>query len=304
MLRVARPVGVLIAALAVILPATAVFAAPAATSKVLYKSLVPAPGNVPSIGFEATSASEFGNQITLTRSAKIATVVVTLSSWGCQTRPSGNCVTAAGSKFNEPITLTIDQAPATDPTIQPDTPGSGLPGAQILSITKTFAIPYRPSANNAKCVGDEAGDWFDVARGECFAGFANTVTFNLSSLGLTLPKNIVFGIAYNTSDYGAVPYGDATACHATTQGCGYDSLNVGLAQDPDNLGPGTDPHPGYVYWSTTFAGFYCDGGKAGTGTFRFDSPSTAACWGVYPHGSPPTFGVAPWYIPAVQFNSV
>jgi hypothetical protein len=298
--RVARPVGVLIAALAAILPATAVFAAPAAPSKVLYKSLVPAPGNVPSLGFQATQTAEFGNGITLSRSAKIATVIVTMSSWGCQngTWTAHNCVTTPGSKFNEPITLNLYHAPATDPATQPDTVGSGLPGSLILSVTKTFAIPYRPSASATKCIGTEAGDWFDSKLGACFAGFANNITFNLSSLSLTLPKNIVFGIAYNTTSWGAHPYGTGTACFATAQGCGYDSLNVGLAQDPDNLGPGTDPDPGGVYWNTQTASSYCDGGTAGFGTFRFDSPSTPACWGV----SDPA--QAPWYIPAVQFTSV
>jgi hypothetical protein len=302
MLNVRRPVGVLIAAIAAIVPATSVFAAPAAhPSTILYKSLVASPGNLPSIGFEATQAFEFGNQISLTRSARIATVIVTMSSWACQSGSwsAHNCATAPGSKFNEPITLNIYQAPATNPSTQPDSPGSGLPGAKIVTVTKTFSIPFRPSANNTKCVGSEAGDWFDSKLGACFAGLANNITFSLSSLKLTLPQAIVFGIAYNTSDYGAVPYGDATACHATAQGCGYDSLNVGLTQDPDNLSKGADPYPGTVYWNTQTAANYCDNGGAGTGTFRFDSPSTTPCWGV----SGPPYTTAPWYIPAVQFTS-
>jgi hypothetical protein len=295
-----RSIAVAIGLVAAVAPATSVFAAPTTTSPVLYSSLVPSPGNVPSVGFEATQGAEFGNQITLTRSAKIASVVVTMSSWGCQ---SGNwnldnCVTTVGTKFNEPLTLNIYQIPTTDPTTQPDSVGSGLPGALIFSVTKTFAIPYRPSANHTKCIGDEAGEWFDSTLGACFNGLATNVTFNISSLSPTLPRNIVFGIAYNTSDYGAHPYGQGTACHASAQGCGYDSLNVGLAQDPDNLNRGTDPHPGFVYWNTKAAGYYCDGGAAGTGTFRFDSPSTAPCWGVIHSGT------APWYIPAVKFTAV
>ena len=302
MVKVARPVGVLIAAIAAVIPAT-VFAAPAATSTVLYNSMAPAPGNLPSIGFEATQAAEFGNAITLTHSAKLATVVVTMDTWGCQTRPSAVCHTNAGAKFNEPITLNIYQAPAADPRTQTDAVGSGLPGAVIVSVTKTFAIPYRPSANNTKCIGDEAGDWFDAKLGECFPGMATNITFNLTSLKLTLPTHIVYGIAYNTSDYGANKYGDGTACHATAEGCGYDSLNVGLTQDPDNLNVGADTYPGYIYWNTQTAGNYCDSGGAGTGTFRFDSPSTTACWGVNPNGNPATYTEAPWYIPSVAFNA-
>jgi hypothetical protein len=307
MVKIARPVGVLIAAIAAVIPATSVFAAPAATSTTLYNSMAPAPGNLPSIGFEATQASSFGNAITLTHTAKLATVVVTMDSWGCQSGgwTTDNCHTNAGAKFNEPITLNIYQAPSVNPTTQTDIPGSGLPGAVIVSVTKTFAIPFRPSANNTKCIGDELGDWFDAKLGECFPGMATNITFNLTSLKLTLPTHIVYGIAYNTSDYGAAPYGDSTTCAENTgTGCGYDSLNVGLTQDPDNNNVGADTYPGYVYWNTQTAGNYCDGGAAGTGTFRFDSPgvndgapATNQCWGVdHPQS-------APWYIPSVAFNA-
>lgn len=301
MVRIARPVGVLIAAIAAVVPATSVFAATGATSTTLYNSMVPSPGNVPSQAFEATQTSQFGNEITMTRSAKIASVVVTMSSWGCQSGSWSNdtCSTTPGSKFTEPITLNLYQAPS-DPNAN-----NGAPGALILSVTKTFSIPYRPSANNTKCVGAESGEWFDGKLGTCFNGMATNITFNLSSLRLTLPKTLVFGIAYNTSDYGASPYGDATACHSTSEGCGYDSLNVGLAQDPDNLNVGTDPHFGTAWLNTDSAPYYCDNGAAGTGAFRFDSPNSnpSSCasgqggWSVYGGGT------APYYIPAVAFNA-
>ncbi len=299
MRRLRRSLAIPIGLAAAIIPATSVFAAPAATSNVLYNSLVPSPGNLPSIGFEATQAAQFGNEITLTRSAKVATVVVTMDSWGCQSGSwtDDTCSTTPGSKFNEPVTLNIFRTPATSPTTQADTPGNGVPGSVLLSVTKTFAIPYRPSANNTKCIGDESGSWFDTKNGECFPGLATNITFSLSSLHVTLPKTFVFGIAYNTSDYGAAPYGDATSCHSTTEGCGYDSLNVGLSYDPDNLNVGSNPYPGYVWWNTGTAANYCDSGAAGTSTFRIDSPSTAACWGVYNEPD------APWYMPAVEFTT-
>jgi hypothetical protein len=304
MVKIARPVGVLIAAIAAVIPATSVFAAPAATSTTLYNSMIPAPGNVASQAFEATQTSQFGNEITLTRSAKIASVVVTMSSWGCQSGAWSNdtCSTTPGSKFNEPITLNLYQAPS-----NPNS-NNGAPGTLILSVTKTFAIPYRPSANNTKCVGAESGAWFDTKLGECFNGMATNITFSLSSLKLTLPKTLVFGIAYNTSDYGAHPYGDATACHGTSEGCGYDSLNVGLSYDPDNLNVGTDPNFGTNWINTQYANYYCDGGASGTGTFRFDSPnqdpsnctSSSGGWSVY---GPYPGGGAPYYIPSVAFNA-
>jgi len=298
-----RSIAVSIGLVAAIVPGTSVFAAPHAASNVLYNSMIPSPGNVVSESFEATETAQFGNEITLTRSARAGTVVVTMSSWGCQSGgwSTDDCVTTPGSKFTEPITLNIFQAPATNPTTQPDTVGSGLPGAVIASVTKTFSIPYRPSANHTKCIGAEAGAWFDVKNGQCFNGFATNITFNLSSLHVTLPQTFVFGIAYNTSDYGAAPFGDSTACHATSEGCGYDSLNVGLSSDPDNLNVGSNPYSGYVWQNTNYAPYYCDyngvSSPAGTGVFRIDSPSTPACWGV------DTSTEAPWYMPAVEFNA-
>ena len=45
----------------------------------------------------------------------------------------------------------------------------------------------------------------------CDNGLATNVTFDLSAQNVVLPSKVIYGIAYNTSDYGAVPYGDATA---------------------------------------------------------------------------------------------
>ncbi len=43
------------------------------------------------------------------------------------------------------------------------------------------------------------------------------------------------------------------------------------------MSTGSQVHPGTIYWDSTYAGFYCDGGTGGTGTFRLDSPGIA-CW--------------------------
>lgn len=156
--------------------------------------------------------------------------------------------------------------------------------------------PVSPSANATKCTGSSAGAWYDRALGSCFDGLATSITFNLTSLNLSLPKNLVFGIAYNTSDYGYAPYGHSTACHSTPEGCPYDSLNIGLSQDPTNLSSGNRPQPGTIFQNSPLAGEYCDGGTRGTSVFRLDSPG-APCWGVS------TSDEAPWYIPAVEFNA-
>ena len=280
----------------------------ASPSTVVYDSTVtPLPGNLPSLGFEATQTSQFGNQVTLSGAAnEVNNVVVTMSSWGCQNGGWGNgygttnaCVTTPGATFSEPITLNIYSAGANHAV-----------GGLLATDTQMFAIPYRPSASDPAVYAAQGctvngGQWYDASDNSCYNGFDTNITFNLSAQNVVLPSNVVYGIAYNTSDYGATPYGDSTACHAAVSGCGYDSLNVGLSNDPNNVSVGSDPNPGTVYWNTQTAGNYCDGGAGGTATFRIDgAANTSTCsdggastgWAVSGTGSP-------YYVPAVQFNA-
>jgi hypothetical protein len=277
----------LLAPVAALLAASAGLATQASASTlakdpdVLYNSTVtPLPGNLPSQPFQAQQTSEFGNRVRMTKTAQpLGNVTVTMSSWGCQTGGGTTCVTTKGAKFTEPITLNLYNAPST---------GSIVPGSLIASVTKAFSIPYRPSADNVNCTG---GAWFDGPQG-CFNGLAHNIVFSLASLHITLPQDFVFGIVYNTSQYGPDPNGCDLVPGAN---CPADSLNVALSQDPTNVTKGSDPDTGKVFWNTSTASDYCDGGAAGSGFFRLDSP-TATCWGV---NSPYTS--APFYIPAVQF---
>ena len=254
---------------------------------VLYKSTVtPLPGNLPSYGAEAYSFNEFGNRVRMTKTAQpLSNVTVTMSSWACQSGSwsASDCVTTPGATFTEPITLNLYNAPAT---------GSIVPGSRIISVTKTFTIPYRPSTSASCTTSPYAGGWLDGTQG-CFNGKAHNVVFSLASLHIVLPQDFVFGITYNTSGHGYAPYGYANPCNATSQGCPYDSLNIALSQDPTNVTKGSDPDTGNVFQNTT-AGFYCDGGANGVGTFRLDSPGFPNCWSVSGSG-------APYYVPAVQF---
>ena len=90
--------------------------AQAAGPTTVYDSTVsPLPGNLVSQAFQATQTSEFGNQVTLSGAAnQLNNVVVTLSSWGCESGAWGNaygtanaCVTTPGATFSEPITFNI-----------------------------------------------------------------------------------------------------------------------------------------------------------------------------------------------------
>jgi hypothetical protein len=274
-----------------IVPATT---ASAATQPQRYNSTVPVAsvGNLPSVGAEAYSFNEFGNEVNLVGN-NITTATVTLSSWGCQTGSwfAHNCGTIPGSTFTEPITFNIYAPPPL---------GSNVPGALIATRTSTFTIPYRPSANFAHCTGAQAGEWWDAALLSCFNGKAFNVAW---AFNMTLHStDAVFGITYNTTHYGYAPIGEGAACYTSSGGCPYDSLNIALTQD-DGTGyggtvtTGSDRYPGTVY-QNALAGDYCDGGTAGSGTFRIDSPApTASCWGV---NSP--YNAAPFYIPAVDLR--
>ncbi|MEY2461339.1 MAG: hypothetical protein QOG30_3169, partial [Acidimicrobiaceae bacterium] len=230
----------------------------------IYDSTVtPLPGNLPSQPFQAQQTAEFGDKVTFSGTARtLKDVTVTMSTWGCQTGNwnLGDCATNPGAKFSVPITLTIYGAPA----------GNAV-GPMLAQVTQTFAIPYRPSADNTNCTGANAGKWFDGAT--CFNGKAVNITFDFNSSNVTLPNTVIYGIAFNTTNWGYSPVGPS-ACSATAAGCGYDSLNVALSSGATN---GTDVDPNGVYWNTaTFGpGYYCDGGAGGTNTFRYDAP----CWG-------------------------
>ena len=201
----------------------------------------PLPGNVTSYGYEASGTSEFGDRIMFAPATgrTLTTVVLTVSSWGCQSGHwySGVCVTAAGATFSHPLTLKIYNVVA-----------GNQPGTLVGSVTQTFAIPFRPSAD---CTGNFVGKWFDPISRTCLNGLANNVTFNLG--GLTVPDQVIFGIAYNTTHYGYAPLGEGAPCYTGPGGCGYDSLNVGLADPGSYNTVGSNPAPNNAYQYTIYS---------------------------------------------------
>jgi hypothetical protein len=262
------PIAVALAAAAM---GPAVFAA---GGHVIYDSTVaPLPGNLPSVGAEAYSFSELGDEVTFVDNTRtLKQVTVTLSSWGCQAGHwySADCSTTPGATFSLPITFNIYTPGANNTT-----------GALITTRTQSFDVPYRPSTDSATC-GD--GRWSDGEQG-CFNGLAVNVTFDFSSERVRLPDTVVYGIAYDTSHYGPNPIGNAAACYSSSGGCPYDSLNIALAP---SVVVGSKPFPNTVYQNAVYAGDYCDNGAAGVGTMRLDS-ATSACWS--------------GYVPAVEFTA-
>jgi hypothetical protein len=226
--------------------ATAAFASTAAAAgpAVVYDNTPhPLPGNLPSWAFEATGASEFGDRVGFaTGSARdLETVTVVLSSWGCQAGHwySGDCLTVPGATFTHPITLNVYAVG----------PGAS-PGALLATLTQTFAIPYRPSADPVNCTD---GRWFDAGSGTCFNGKVVTITFDLTSQGVALPDEVIVSIAYDTTHYGYAPIGEGALCYSSPGGCGYDSLNVALADPATTLSAGSNPAPADAYQATRYS---------------------------------------------------
>ena len=91
------------------------------------------PGNVGSVGFEATSTTELGDLIELgpgTRSSQDVPVTVVLSVWACEKGGNATCVTTPGSTWSQPLTLTIYSVDHSGPV--------PAVGATVLSVTTVF----------------------------------------------------------------------------------------------------------------------------------------------------------------------
>ena len=218
----------------------------ASVGTVVYDSIpTPLPPNVPSLGYQATQTAEFGDNIQLAGANRTAgTVTVTMSNWALYS----NYPTMNALGYMHPITLniyTVDHS-GTNPAL----------GSKIKSITQSFQIPWRPEADTT-CTTNTA---WRASDGNCYNGFAFTIMFDLRSLALTLPNEFIFGIAYNTNTWGYDPIGQPGP---------YESLNVGLATTTASIG--TDVEPDALFWNTSTAAWYTDGGAGGVGTFRRDT---------------------------------
>jgi hypothetical protein len=246
-LRSGRLVASLLATMAVM-----AVAASAASAMTIYQNFPePAPGNLPSLGFEATSTSEFGGEVEFGRKKRnVKSVSVEMSSWACQEGANTTCTTHGSTKFQQPITLKIYEVGA-----------GNEPGALLDEQTSTFKIHYRPSENPACPITGEGNKGWGP---ECFSGFLQKITFKLSPQ-ITVGQTAIIAIAYNTENYGAHPTGVAGP---------YNSLNVAVSEVAPSIG--SDPLPADAYLDSTWGGAYCNEAE-GVGYFRLDP----GCWTGY-----------------------
>jgi hypothetical protein len=227
----------LVAALAVFM-----FGAMAAQADVVYSSIPSTiPPNVVSLGYQATSTQEFGNSIGLGGTARnLTTISVLMSNWAVESTYEQ---VGLSQGFTHSLTLNLYNSDL-----------SGNLGSLFATETIDAFIPWRPEADGS------CGSGYKASDGNCYNGLATTVVFDFTAQGITLPDNLVFGLAFNTETHGYSPIGAPGP---------YNSLNFGVEGGSPTVG--TLINPDSAYWNTSFAGFYTDGGAGGVGTFRQDT---------------------------------
>lgn len=232
--------------------ATLIQPASAATSTVYDATPSTLPPNVASLGFQATSTSEFGDYVHLAGSNRsLNSVTVTMSNWALYSDYATDPRYAAdAANWTHPITLNV---------YSNSLDNDGQPNELLATITQDVTIPWRPEADST-CQTPTA---WKADDGDCYNGKAFNAVFNMSSLGATLPDDAIVGVAYNTQSYGATPLATAGP---------YNSLNVGIPTDQTAL-VGRDDNANAIFWDTTYpsytAGFREDSGWAPNGTVAF-----------------------------------
>ena len=194
--------GVLAAAVVASLALTA--SAGAVTPSAVYDATPsPLPPNVASLGYEATSTSEFGDKVHLAGTNRVLDeITVTMSDWALK---SDYPTVGTATSWQHPITVNVY------------TTGLTL----LASKTETITIPWRPAADPT-CAGGTA---WRASDGLCYNGIAFNATFDMPNV--TLPNDVIVGIAYNTQHYGATPLGVPGP---------YNSLNVGIPTGQTAIG--------------------------------------------------------------------
>ncbi len=198
---------------------------------VIYNTLPsPLPPNLPSQSFEATGTGEFGGLIQFAGGNStyyLTSATVGMTDWAYASEMTGyfNGTTVTSSGFYVPLTLDIYNVGA-----------GNSEGSLIDSETINAFIPWRPEPS-AGCVGNpnNINNAWMASNGNCYNGSMSTVTFSLPLI--SVPDTIIYGIAFNTTNYGANPTGVLGP---------YDSLNFSLASTPPTVGSNLLPDSVYA----------------------------------------------------------
>jgi uncharacterized protein YjdB len=222
--------------------------------------------------FQAQQVSEFGNAVTLATGTgrTLVSLNVLFASYGCGVSGfwnTGDCMTDPTSPtFNWPITANI-YANACSGTSTP------CLGSLLETVTQTQTIPFRPSADPTCSDPTKFSNPLNtISPGGCQSNIRALLTFTFTGV-TTLPNDVIWTVAFNTSNYGAMPM----PCGNSNPGCGYDSLNVGAQSFTGAPYAGTNTDPNGAFLNSASPGAYCPSTTGPTGVLRLDT----GCWSAF-----------------------
>lgn len=192
------------------------------------------PASLPSQPYQAQQTVEFGDHVGLAGTDRqLQSVTITMVTWAYQSPYLADPLYQNAAGWTHNLTANIYGV---------DNSGAN-PALGSLLTTKTDAklIPWRAEPSGA-C---SDGQWLS-AEG-CRNGYAFNVTFDFSALNVTLPNELIFGLAMNTQSYGSSPLGVNGP---------YNSLNFGLTGANS---VGTDVETDAVFWNTGYQPFLSTG---------------------------------------------
>jgi len=167
----------------------------------------------PSYGYEANGYAEIGDHVALSGTSRnLQSVTVQMNDYAIA---SNYPALAAINPLGYTQALTLNLYTGTNTTT----------GAAFATETIDVFVPFRP-ASDPTCGGVVAGtgqtDYRDPS-GVCRTSVSFNVTFDFSSMGIVLPDDLVYGLAFNTQNYGTTPTGTAGP---------YNQLNLTTAPEP------------------------------------------------------------------------
>lgn len=200
---------------------------PAPVSLFAYDNIMPESrtDNPVSLGYAATGTTEFGSQIALGNEGGVVNpeVEVLMSVWSCELGEwNSGCITTNNTNtFDAELTLNVYEVGFENSV-----------GASITSVTETFALPFRPSADPT-C---PSVTQYRASDGKCFNGRPAGVAFDLT--GVTLPHKAIVSVEFTPSN---------------TAGDPLNSLNVGL-EGPPVIGHNPLDQLEGIYWDSAWFG--------------------------------------------------
>lgn len=210
--------------------ALAVASTPLAAQTTIYNNIQsPMPGNIPSLGYQATQTAEFGDLVTtIPGDWTLSGFSFVMSNWAYCSAWESLCA-SNGAGYLKDITVSIYSVD-----------GVGAIQGTLLSTTQTITVPWRPEPSPTECGNLPSfgtfGQWWSSSDNACYGGQAFQVDLDLSSFNLALSQTFAFGIGFNTQSWGYAPTGQSGP---------YNSLNVGVNFGSPTVGTGSS----YGYWA-------------------------------------------------------